>query len=40
MNGLKKSGVGLDRKALADIAYHDPSAFKALADTAREKLAS
>ncbi len=40
MNGLKKSAVGLDRKALADIAYNDPAAFKTLVDTAREKLAS
>ncbi len=40
MAGLKKAGVGLNRKSLADIAYNDPSAFKALADTARENLAS
>src|SRR5512134_307099 len=24
MKGLKKAGVGLDRKALAHMAYHDP----------------
>ncbi len=40
MAGLKKAEIGLNRKALADMAYNDPAAFKALADTAREKLAS
>ncbi len=35
MNGLKKAGVELDRKALADIAIHDPAAFSQLAQTAR-----
>jgi large subunit ribosomal protein L20 len=40
MAGLKKAGVGLDRKALADIAYNDPAAFKAIAETAKENLAA
>jgi large subunit ribosomal protein L20 len=40
MNGLKKAQIGLNRKSLADMAYNDPQAFKALAETAREKLAS
>jgi large subunit ribosomal protein L20 len=40
MSGLKKSQVALNRKSLAHMAYHDPNAFKALAETAREKLAS
>lgn len=40
MNGLRKAQISLNRKALADMAYHDPQAFKALAETAREKLAS
>ncbi len=40
INGLKKAGIGLDRKVLADIAYHDPSAFGALADKARQALAA
>ena len=35
INGLKKAGVELDRKALADIAIHDPAAFSQLAQTAR-----
>lgn len=38
MFGLKKASIGLDRKALADLAYHDPSAFKSLADTAKATL--
>ena len=39
MNGLSRSGVELDRKALADLAVRDPSAFEALVDRAREGLA-
>lgn len=39
MNGLRESGVELDRKALADLAVRDPDAFAALAETAREGLA-
>jgi large subunit ribosomal protein L20 len=38
MNGLKRSGVDLDRKALADLAVRDPGAFAALADRAKEGL--
>ena len=34
MNGLKKSGVNLDRKALADIAARDFSTFESLAKMA------
>ncbi|MEM7244295.1 MAG: 50S ribosomal protein L20 [Acidobacteriota bacterium] len=40
MNGLKKAGVELDRKVLADLAATDPRAFSRLADTAREGLAA
>jgi large subunit ribosomal protein L20 len=39
MNGLKLSGIDLDRKALADLAVRDPSAFTTLADRAKEGLA-
>lgn len=39
MNGLKRSGVELDRKALADLAVRDPAAFAALAGQAKEGLA-
>ncbi len=35
MNGLKKAGVELDRKVLAELAVSDPAAFAKLADTAR-----
>ena len=40
MNGLKLAGVELDRKALADIAIHDPAAFTKLVDTARSAIAA
>ena len=40
MSGLNKAGVGLNRKVIADMAYNDPAAFKALAETAKVKLAS
>jgi large subunit ribosomal protein L20 len=35
MHGLKKAGIEVDRKILADLAVHDPAAFTALADKAR-----
>ena len=35
MSGLKKAGIELDRKILADLAVHDPAAFTALAEKAR-----
>jgi len=35
ITGLKKAGIELDRKVLADLAVHDPAAFSALADKAR-----
>ena len=35
MSGLKKSGITLDRKVLADLAVHDPQAFAELAKAAR-----
>ena len=36
ISGLKKAGVELDRKILADIAVNDPSGFAALAETAKK----
>src|ERR1700760_66564 len=39
INGLKKAGVGLDRKILADIAANDAAGFKALAEQAKGALA-
>ncbi len=38
--GLKKAGVEVDRKILADIAYHDEVAFTALAEQAKTALAA
>ena len=35
ISGLKKSGVEMDRKVLADIAVQDPAAFTRLAETAK-----
>src|SRR5229473_1709492 len=39
ISGLKKSGVELDRKILADLAARDPAAFKSLASQAKAALA-
>ena len=38
--GLKTAGVGLDRKALADLAVREPNAFAHLATQAKEARAS
>jgi large subunit ribosomal protein L20 len=35
ISGLKKAGVDLDRKILADIALQDPAGFTRLAEQAR-----
>ena len=35
MNGLRKAGIEIDRKVLADLAVRDPAAFASLADKAR-----
>jgi large subunit ribosomal protein L20 len=35
MNGLRKAGITLDRKVLADLAVNDPAAFAQLVETAR-----
>ena len=40
INGLKKAGVELDRKILADLAVKDPGAFSGLAEQAKAALAS
>ncbi|MDD3118237.1 MAG: 50S ribosomal protein L20 [Victivallales bacterium] len=39
IDGLKKAGVELNRKVLADLAVREPAAFKALIDKANEQLA-
>ncbi|HEV8122251.1 MAG TPA: 50S ribosomal protein L20 [Candidatus Polarisedimenticolia bacterium] len=38
MQGLKKAGVDLDRKMLAELAVADPAGFTVLAQTARTAL--
>ena len=35
MNGLKKSGIELNRKMLSEMAIHDPKSFSALVETAK-----
>ncbi|HJU57663.1 MAG TPA: 50S ribosomal protein L20 [Actinomycetota bacterium] len=40
IHGLQRAGVDLDRKALADLAVHDPAAFAQLVRTARDALAA
>jgi large subunit ribosomal protein L20 len=37
--GLRKAGIELDRKVLADLAVSDPPAFAAIADQAKAALA-
>src|SRR3977135_189794 len=39
IHGLKKAGVELDRKILADLAVHDAAAFKNLVEQAKGGLA-
>ena len=38
MNGLRKAGIEIDRKMLADLAVRDPAAFTLLAEKARTAL--
>lgn len=38
MNGMNKAGVTLNRKMLSEIAIHDPAAFTALCEKAKEAL--
>ena len=35
ISGLARAGIELDRKVLADLAVHEPEAFKALVDQAQ-----
>ena len=39
INGLKRAGIELDRKVLADLAVHDPQAFQAIVAQAQTALA-
>lgn len=38
MNGLKKSGIDINRKMLSEMAIHDAEAFTALVNTAKAAL--
>jgi large subunit ribosomal protein L20 len=38
VNGLKKSGIAMDRKVLADLAMRDPNGFNAIAEVAKAQL--
>ncbi len=40
IDGLKKAGIGVDRKILADIAMHDAAAFGAIAEKAKTAAAA
>ena len=39
MNGLKKSGIEINRKMLSEMAIHDAAGFTALVETAQAALA-
>src|SRR6187399_1187796 len=39
INGMKRAGIEVDRKVLADIAAREPDAFKVLVDKAQAALA-
>jgi len=40
MNGVKKTGIGLDRKVLADLAVFDKTAFEKITNQVKASLAS
>jgi len=39
MNGMKRAGIEIDRKVLADLAAREPAAFKTIVESARAALA-
>ena len=39
VDGLGKAGIEVDRKVLADLAVHEPTAFGAIVDQAKSALA-
>ena len=39
-NGIRKAGIDIDRKVLADIAYHDPAAFTGIVNQVKATLAA
>lgn len=36
INGMKKQGINLDRKVLAELAVSEPAAFKAIVETVKK----
>lgn len=40
INGLKKAGIEMDRKVLADLAVHDAAAFAKIADQVKAQIAA
>ena len=40
MNGLKLSGIEMNRKMLSEMAIHEPEAFTALCDTAKSAISA
>lgn len=38
IHGLKKAGIDLNRKALAEIAVKDPAAFASIAEAAKQQI--
>ena len=40
IDGLAKAGVGVDRKALSDLAIHEPAAFEAIVGRVKAALPS
>ncbi|MDE0058457.1 MAG: 50S ribosomal protein L20, partial [Defluviicoccus sp.] len=38
MNGVKRAGIEVDRKVLADLAVHEPDAFRAIVEQAQAAL--
>ena len=40
INGLTRAGIEVDRKVLADLAVHEPTAFSTIVDQAKAALAA
>ncbi|MGB0953188.1 MAG: 50S ribosomal protein L20 [Planctomycetota bacterium] len=40
INGMKKADIQIDRKALSELAFHDPAAFTTVVEKAKQALAA
>ncbi|HJM39154.1 MAG TPA: 50S ribosomal protein L20 [Planctomycetota bacterium] len=40
IHGMGKAGMDIDRKALSELAFHDPAAFSVVVERAKESLAA